>query len=98
MSEEDTDRFEKRKPAMDKLIERMVLGGCAILLSWTAIRVVDLGEVVASYKTTVDSSQRRLESIEGVVGEMKSLNTTLMQLREDQRDMKKTLEDMRSKR
>lgn len=94
----DTESFKKVSP-MEKVIERIVLAGCAALIAWTAAKVVGLGEVVATHTTMLQLNNERVMSVETVISEMKAVSVKLDQLKENQLQLKASLDEhMRAKR
>lgn len=84
---------------MEKIIERIVLAGCAALVAWTAAKVVGLGEVVATHTTMFNMNNERMQVVESVASEMKAMSVKLDQLKENQSQLKQSLDEhMRLKR
>lgn len=84
---------------MEKIIERIVLAGCAALVAWTAAKVVGLGEVVATHTTMFNMNNERMQVVESVASEMKAMSVKLDQLKENQSQLKQSMDEhMRLKR
>lgn len=89
----DTETFTKKTSSMEKIIERIVLAGCAALVAWTAAKVVNLGELVATHTTMINVSTERMAVVEQVASEMKAMSVKLDQLKENQTQLKQSLDE-----